>query len=378
MRITDVRTVIVEAGNEIVVGPGRRTWMFVEIETDEGVLGVGECSQSRLDHGVAIAVREMTPWLVGRDPVGLVQPFVRAFLGNPFVGRVRFAAVSGVEQALWDLAGKALGVPVYQLLGGALTRSVPLYANLSGAIASRSPEHMADAAAAAVAEGYDAVKIYPLPQDSERSAASGSGLTAAEIDLTEARVRAVREAIGPDVRLHTDWAWALGPGDARRVADRLAPYDLFWIEEPFARDDAAELARLRASVRPRVAGGEQLSFEMDFRALFEARALDVVMPDVKWIGGLTGYMRIATLAGAFGVEVSPHNMSGPVATAVCAHLAAAFGALSLECGWNTVPWREELTGAAEPIVDGHYELSDAPGFGVPWQPEAARRYEVTD
>ncbi|MDA1004360.1 MAG: mandelate racemase/muconate lactonizing enzyme family protein [Chloroflexi bacterium] len=374
MLITDIQTVVVDAARA-ALGTGRRTWLFVEVHTDEGVLGIGEASQSRLDAGVRAAVEEMKPYYVGKDPLGLIEPQRRQWLANPFASRVRYAAVSGIEQALWDIAGKALGQPVHVLLGGAIRERIPLYANLSQATPSRSPDDLATTAAQAVSDGFRAVKIYPFPQPQEVAANRGVALTRDEIVLAEARIRAVRDAIGPDVALHTDWAWTVTPGDAAALADRLLPYDLFWIEEPFATDDPEELAALRRHIRPRLAGGEQLSERLPFRQLFQARALDVVMPDVKWIGGISAFREIAALAAAYDVEVSPHNMSGPVATAACVHLSAVLGNfLALEYGYAGVPWRDELVAGSELVEHGTIPLPTAPGLGIEWDGAAARRH----
>jgi galactonate dehydratase len=377
VHITDIQTVVVDAA-KAALGAGRRTWLFVEIHTDEGLIGIGEASQTRLDAGVQIAIEEMKPYYVGKDPLGLIEPQRRHWLANPFAARVRYAAVSGIEQALWDLAGKALDQPVHVLLGGAIRERIPLYANLSQASPSRTPDDLAATAAAAVADGFRAVKIYPFPQPREIAPDRGTALTHDENALAEARISAVRNAIGPDIALHTDWAWTVTPGDAASLADRLLPYDLFWIEEPFAAADPAEFAALRRRIRPRLAGGEQLSSLLAFRGLFEARALDVVMPDIKWIGGISAFREIANLAAAFDVEVSPHNMSGPVATAASVHLSAVLpNFLALEYGYAGVPWRDELVAGTEIVQDGHIPLPTTPGLGIAWDGDAARRHAVT-
>ena len=377
MHITDIQTVVVDAA-QAALGTGRRTWLVVEIHTDEGLIGVGEASQSRLDAGVQIAIDEMKPYYIGKNPLGLIEPQRRHWLANPFASRIRYAAVSGIEQALWDLAGKALDQPVHVLLGGAIRERIPLYANLSQASPSRTPDDLAMTAAAAVADGFRAVKIYPFPQPQEIAPNRGTALTPDEIALAEARISAVRDAIGPDIALHTDWAWTVTPGDAAALADRLLPYDLFWIEEPFAADDPNELAALRRHIRPRLAGGEQLSTMLAFRGLFDARALDVVMPDIKWIGGISAFREIANLAAAYDVEVSPHNMSGPIATAASVHLSAVLGNfLALEYGYAGVPWRDELVAGTEIVQDGHIPLPTAPGLGIAWDAHAARRHSIT-
>lgn len=376
MQITDIQTVIVDAA-KAALGSGRRTWMFVEVHTDEGILGIGECSQSRLDQGVALAIEEMKPYFIGKNPLGLIEPSRRRFLANPFAARIRYAAVSGIEQALWDITGKALGQPVHVLLGGAVRERIQLYANLSQATPSRSPEDLAETAARAVADGFTGVKIYPFPQGPEVAPNRGIALTREERDLAEARIKAVREAIGPDIDLHTDWAWTVTPPDAAQMAERLRPYDLFWIEEPFATDDPEEFAALRRQITPRIAGGEQLSTILPFRQLFEARALDVVMPDLKWIGGISAFREIAHLAAAYDVEVSPHNMSGPVATAASVHLSAVLGNfLTLEYGYAGVPWRDELVAGTETIENGTIPLPTTSGLGITWDPAAARRHSL--
>tara|TARA_B100000530_G_scaffold65571_1_gene38577 strand:- start:15 stop:1172 length:1158 start_codon:yes stop_codon:yes gene_type:complete len=376
VQITDLQTVVVDAASEFLANPSasRRTWMFVEIHTDEGLLGIGECSQSRLDAGVAVAIDEMKSYFIGKNPVGLMHEARQHWLNNPFANRIRYAAVSGIEQALWDLTGKALDQPVYVLLGGAVREDIPLYANLSQATQSRSPSDLAEAASRAVADGFQAVKIYPFPQPAEVAFGRGVALTNEERDLAESRIQAVREAIGPDIKLHTDWAWAVTPADAKQMADRLLPYDLFWIEEPFKEDDHAELSALRRLIQPRLAGGEQLSKLLSFRELFEHRALDVVMPDVKWIGGISAFREVDAIASVYDVEIAPHNMSGPIATASSVHLSAVSNNfLSLEYGYAGVPWRDELVNGTERVENGAIPLPTAPGLGIEWDGDAARR-----
>jgi L-alanine-DL-glutamate epimerase-like enolase superfamily enzyme len=165
------------------------------------------------------------------------------------------------------------------------------------------------------------VKIYPFPQAGEVAPNRGRALTGGELDLAEARVRAVREAIGPDVALHTDWAWALSPGDVLAAAERMRPYDLFWIEEPFSADDPEELAALRRQIGPRLAGGEQLS-----------------------------EVQLSAVLGSF---------------------------LRLEYGYAGVPWRDALVAGSETVEDGEIPLPTAPGLGIEWDGEAARAHQVS-
>lgn len=366
MKITDISTVIVDAEHG-------RTWLFVEITTDSGEIGVGEASQSRFDAGVELLVQQLKPQLLGRHPMDLIEPLRARILHDPFADRTRYSAFSGIEQALWDLAGKAVGEPVHRLLGGAQKDRLRLYANINAAKTGNSPEELARVAAMPVAEGFSAIKMYPFVP--ERGTVTGAPLSHAETELAVARVAAVRSAIGPEVDLLTDWAWTLTPADAMRMADRLAEFNLWWIEEPYVVTDAAALAELRSRIRTRLAGGEQLQGAYAFQSLFEARALDVIMPDVKWIGGIAEMRNVCAAAATYDVEVAPHNMSGPVSTAAALQVAATlrnFGIL--EYCWGSVPWRADLVRSSERIEDGYIVLPDAPGLGIQWDRDAARRH----
>ncbi|MGE0598019.1 MAG: mandelate racemase/muconate lactonizing enzyme family protein [Dehalococcoidia bacterium] len=368
MKIADISTVVVDAERG-------RTWLFVEVMTDTGEVGVGEASQSRFDAGVEMLVQQVKPLIVGQHPMDLIEPLRARFLHNPFADRTRYSAFSGIEQALWDLAGKSVNEPVRRLFGGAHSERLRLYANINAAQNGNSPDELARVAALPVAEGFTAIKMYPFAP--ERGTVAGRPLSSAEMNLAVSRVAAVRAAIGPDVDLLTDWAWALTPADAMQMADRLTEFNLWWIEEPYVVADARALAELRNRIRTRLAGGEQLQGAYAFRSLFEARALDVIMPDVKWIGGMSEMRSVCATAATYDIEVAPHNMSGPVSTAAAAQVASTlrnFGIL--EYCWGSVPWRSELVRGTERIEDGHLVLSDAPGLGIDWDTATARRHPV--
>ena len=349
-RITRIQPTVID-------GDGGRSWLFVEVETASGLIGVGEASQNRLDEGVVVQLARVAPDYLGQQPLDLIE--ARGMrLRRPDAHRILFAATSALEQALWDLGGQILGVPVYQLLGGSVRDRVRLYANIEVATRSKAPEEYAANAARAVAEGFTAVKLNPFqPGD-----ASNARLA---LSLAVERVRQARAAIGPEIDLLVDFLFTQEPHGARRAAGAMAPYDLFWIEEPFAMDDPRLLAQLRTLIRPRLAGGEQLHGRDAFRPLLEAGALDVLMPDVKWIGGILEAKKVAAMAEIYGVSVAPHNMSGPVSTAASVHLAATLpNFLILEYCWGVTPWRDELVDGAERIVEGHIPLPNAPGLGV--------------
>ena len=348
-RISAIRVTIVDGG-------GERSWLFVEVETAAGLVGVGECSQNRLDGGVVAQVAALAPAYLGGDPLDLIERQGRR-LRQADAHRLLFAAVSALEQALWDLAGQILGAPVYQLLGGSVRDRVRLYANIEVATRSKTPEEYAANAARAVAEGFTAVKLNPF---------RGADAPAREaLALAVERVARVRAAIGPTVDLLVDFLFTQDLHGARRAAEAMAGYDLFWIEEPFPLNDPSLLAALRATLPTRLAGGEQLCGRAAFRPLLEAGAFDVLMPDVKWIGGILEAKKIAAMAETYEVAVAPHNMSGPVSTAASVHLAATLpNFLILEYCWGATPWRADLVDGAETVVDGHIPLPTQPGLGV--------------
>jgi galactonate dehydratase len=337
-----------------------RTWFFVEVETDSGLIGVGEASQNRLDAGVVAQLAELAPSYVGRNPLDLIEEQGQT-LRRADRHRLVFAAMSGLEQALWDLAGQILGVPVYQLLGGSVRDRVRLYANLEMATRSKSPEEYAANARQAVAQGFTAVKINPFTPATGRAA----GALDDSLALATERVAQVRAAIGPHVDLLVDFLFSQDLWSARRAAAAMAPYDLFWIEEPFPLNEPSLLAQLRAGIGPRLAGGEQLCGRSAFRPLLEAGAFDVLMPDVKWIGGILEAKKLAAWADVYDVAIAPHNMSGPVSTAASVHLAVTLpNFLILEYCWGVPTWRADLVGGAEVVVDGHIPLPTAPGLGI--------------
>jgi galactonate dehydratase len=349
----------------------RGGWLFVAVETDSGLSGLGEASHGGDDGAVAETIeRRLAPWLLGKDPLE-VEPFLQRFapLG---VARSGATAVSGVEQALWDLAGQAAGQPIWRLLGGALRPRLWVYANINRSTWHRSPAGFAANARRALDSGFRAVKLAPF-DDVPRLDTPDAFAT---IALGVERVLAVREAVGPAVQVLVDCHCRFDAAWAVRVARQLEPARLFWYEDPVPPSDLEGLVRVHRSIEQPVAAGETFFGRRPFWDLFTRGAVDVAMPDVKHCGGIAELRRIAALAEPAHVRIAPHNPSGPVALAATAHAAVTAPNFSiLEHAFGEVDWREGLVDPPEAIVDGYYAPPDTPGLGLRLNPEAATTHQ---
>lgn len=339
----------------------RGGWVFVEVRTDAGFIGTGEASQSGNDALCIAALRQMAESLVGEDPRRIELHWQR--LARGVEGIVQATALSALEQALWDILGQSVGVPVYQLLGGAVRETIPLYANINRGAKDRSPEHFAGRARAAVAEGFRAVKLAPFDEVHTTRMDGPTLRRAAEPGL--ARVAAVREAVGPEIEVMVDCHSRFDPATAVQVCRELEILGVFWFEEAVARHPVSLLREVRAAVNLPIAAGEEFFGRSEFYELLTTRACDYVMPDVKHCGGIAEGRRIAALAETVGIAVTPHNPAGPISTAASIHLCAVLpNFFRLEFQWDEVEWRSQLVEPAETIVNGAFRLPTGPGLGL--------------
>lgn len=351
----------------INVGVNRRgDWLFIRIATDEGMIGLGEASHGGGAHRDAIVSAILThqcrPFLVDRDPRAVVSLTADLWrLGDGLAGAT---AVSACEQALWDLAGQAAGLPVHRLLGGPTRDTIPLYANINRATTERTPETFASNAAQAVSEGFNAIKCAPFDGMDRRRVRERDGRVRLERGL--ACVAAIREAVGPDIEVMVDCHSHFDVPTALEVAAELRNLEVTWFEEPLPTEDLDGYRRLRPLVADlELIGGETLFGLVGFWPYLAAGIWDLIMPDIKHCGGISALIDIARLAASRGVAVAPHNPSGPVATVASAHAAATLPHMRfLEYAWGEVPWRGELTVPAERIVDGQFVVPTAPGLGI--------------
>ena len=363
MKIGSVRTFLVDSGTP-------KHWLFVKIETDDGLHGWGEAyTQLDRDRTIERLMQELGRYLIGCSPFDIKQFLFSAYMD--FAGKRGsmefFCAVSGLEQALWDIVGKAAGQPVYNLLGGRTRPRLRVYANGWGG--GQQAEELAERAKAVVAKGFTALKFDPFP-----------GPWRAFIDRRQEeaavdRVRAVREAVGPDVDILVEVHRRLAPMHAVRVARAMEPYAPFWFEEPVSARDLGALAEVRRAISLPVVTGEELYTKNEFRDVFEKRAADILNPDVCNCGGILELREIGAMAEAYHVAIAPHNYnSTTVGLAATLHASAGMpNFLITEYFVNFEAVGREIAHQAFTVEDSFITLPDAPGLGIDLDEQALQQ-----
>jgi galactonate dehydratase len=360
MKITRIETFLVH--------PDHRNLVFVKVHTDEGLYGIGEAYSCGPDRATEAAIHDFEEWLIGRDPLDIEGIWQLMYIGSRFPGGLIVnAAISGIDHALWDIKGKVLGVPVWQLLGGRVRDRVRVYQNPGG----RTPEEIGERALALRERyGYTAFKINPHPPSSEAMPWNRVVREAA------ARLEGIRKAVGDDIDIGVDpHAKIFEPVRALEMAEALKPYKPFFFEEPLRPENIDALAEFKKQCPIPVATGEMLYTKYEFRELLARGAADIIQPDVCVTGGLSELKKIAAMAEAHYVTVAPHNPMGPVATAVNVHFAiATHNFLVLEYIPDDQPPRRDLV--KEPLVvkDGYIEAPMQPGLGIELNEEAFGKY----
>ena len=354
LKIKSVETEIVHVNH-------RGNWLFVKLHAEDGTTGIGEASHGKDDEHVSQLIQSLEPELNGFNVFDLEAYRSRFFRDSE--GHAYLTAISGIEQAMWDLAGKVLGVPSHQLLGGKCRNRVRLYANINRATIDRSPQGFAQNAEKAVSEGFTAIKCAPFDGVSVTDISKGS--IAATIREGIERIRAIRATIGSEIDLLVDCHSRFNPGLIIQTAKAIDDVNLFWLEDPVPLDDLDAVSHVSMSTSMPIATGERLRTLTDFSRLLKHGCVDYILPDVKHVGGLLGLKKIATLAETTNAKVTPHNPSGPVATAASVQCMAGvpnFGIL--EYAWGEVDWRSTSVDPPEQIIDGFIELSTCSGLGI--------------
>lgn len=369
MKITKVEPLILRLPNVTEAVDGTQDDLLIRIETDEGIYGWGEVDSSPevaravveapRSHGIAHGLRQV---LIGRDPFDVEQLWHEMYRATIYYGReaVVIHAMSGVDIALWDILGKATGKPVHKLLGGSYRSRARAYASVL------MPETAAEAERMArdyVAQGFTAMKFGwgPLGQDEGR-----------DVEL----IAAARSGAG-DARLMIDIGQRYTVKQAIRIAERVEPYKLHWMEEPLPPDDFDGYCRLTGAVRLAIAAGEAESGRRAFRRLIEDCRIDVVQPDISRAGGLTETRKIGVVADDANIGLVPHAFKTGILLAACLHLIAALPNTELlEFSLADSPLRRDLLTEPFRVMDGHVQVPEKPGLGIEVNPATVAKYRV--
>jgi galactonate dehydratase len=338
MKITKIETHVCHAR--------MRNWIFVKVLTDQaGLYGWGEATLEWHSRAVVGAIEDLSSLVIGEDP-GRIEYLWQMMYRQHFWhgnGVVRSTAISGIDIALWDIAGKLRGVPCHQLWGGPVRDSIRTYCHLGGgkmedfyeASPSDAPR-FADLASKAVEEGFTAFKSMAVPETMPLE-----GMR--PVRYAEACVRAMREAVGEDIDLMVDCHARPSPRMGLLFAKALEPYNLYWLEEPCWPETMEDIALIQRAVRTPIATGERMTHLAAFRDLLEKRACSVIQPDITHCGGFTEARRIGALAEAYRVAMAPHNPQGPVSTAASLEFGFATPSYVIcESVHQDVPWRQEV------------------------------------
>jgi galactonate dehydratase len=368
MKITGIRTVVVNAE--------MRNWIFVRVDTDQpGLYGWGEATLEWKTRAVVGAVEDLTPLVMGRDPRDIEQ-LIRIMHKHGFwrIGVIGSSAIAGIEVALWDILGKSLGVPVWRLLGGRMRDRVRVYTHLGlgeidAVYNSMSAGPLIERAHAVLELGYTAMKVVFIPY-THYTASSRS------IDEVARLMQDLRSAVGDSVDLMVDFhGRCASAGAALHYIDALAPGRPFFVEEPLPPQDVAGMKSLARRTHVPLAAGERLVDRWEFEPLFKARAIDIAQPDLCHVGGFTEARKIAAMAEVAGAGIAPHNPLGPLAGVAALHFDVATPNFVIQEEMvGAVPWYNEVLHGPIRMLDGYWQVPEAPGLGVEIDEAVAARY----
>jgi L-alanine-DL-glutamate epimerase-like enolase superfamily enzyme len=376
MKITDVQACVIGRQE---MHSGGSVWTFVRIYTDEGIVGTGECNSGGpgfSGFATKSAILMMKSWLIGEDPFNINLIYEKLRRVGRYGGSSNpplIFALTGIDNALYDIVGKALGVPVYKLLGGKFRDKIRLYADCHAG-ETNDPKGYADKALEVVAQGFSAVKFDVDNTGIGKLDPYNWTVGAKEMTHVINLIEGIREALGYEVDLAIDCHGQFDLPSAITLAKAVEPLRLMWLEEPVPSENVSALAQVRASSSTVICTGENQYTRFEFLELFANKAVDVIMPDLAKAGGIAEAKRIADMADAHYIPIAPHNVSSPLGMmAACQVLASVPNFLVLELHALNIPWWNDLCDGDRPFIeDGFMTVSERPGIGVELNDEVAK------
>ena len=377
MKITDVQASVIGRPEP---HSGGCVWTFVRVYTDEGIVGTGECNSAAASaSGFAVkeAILAMKPLLMGRDPTNPAPIYEHLRRQGRYGGTSSaplIFAITGIENALYDITGKALGIPVYKLLGGKYRDRIRLYADLHAGEEETAEAYAEKAQQVIEGEGYSAVKFDVDHTGIGKWDATNRTVGAQEMTHIIDLIRTTREAIGYEVDLAIDGHGQFDLPSAITLAKAVEDLRLMWLEEPVPAENIDALAQVRASTSTLICTGENQYTRFQFLDLLQRQAVDVIMPDLAKAGGILEGKRIAEIADAFYVPIAPHNVSSPLGMMAACHVMASVpNFLVLEFHGREIPWWSDLCEGDKPFIEnGWMIVSERPGIGVELNDEVAK------
>jgi len=383
LKITDVKVFRMATPVHKTAGTN---WLFVRIDTDAGISGWGEGSLQYKDAALEAEILDFGKFLEGKDPRRIDWIWSSLYRRVTWAGGpVSMSAISAIDLALWDLKAKSLDIPVWELAGGMHREKVRVYANgwfedLSESVPGvpaetvarqASPELHAEAALRLKDAGWTALKFYPFggPQT----------ITPQRIQHGIDLVRAVRDAVGPDMEIGIDVRARLDPWSAGRVAQQLEQFNIAWMEEPILYDNIEAMAEFARSVNVPVSTGEQLYNRWEFRPLLATNTIRMIQPDICHCGGFSETRKIANMAETYYVPVAPHNSNGPISTLASLHLDMSIpNAFMQEIFVSFIDRYQEVLTNPIDISDGHATVPSGPGWGADIDLDVLVKYPPAD
>jgi galactonate dehydratase len=345
-------------------------WLLVRIYCEDGTIGIGEAGVHGWQRPTETMIQSCEPYLLGEDPARIEHHFQFLYRNSHFMGSVISGALSAIDIALWDIKGKRLGVPIYELMGGKTRDKVRCYTHVNG----DTPEALANDAKKAVEEGFTAVRFSAFTPEFWLHR-SYSEWTSAAL----ARVTAVREEVGNDIDVCVEIHREMNPAESIAFGRRLEPLHPFFYEDPMLPNSPALMAEIKQLCNLPIATGERFTTIFEFQQLLENRGCAYVRPDVCLCGGLSGSKKVAAMAEAQHVKVIPHNPLSPVSTAACVQLDACIPNFALqEYTGESEPPKSELLVEPLRLVDGYLVVPEGPGLGVELNEAAIGKYPFKD